>query len=201
MIKDTWHTQRYGIFKNKEQTMSTELRILVLEDNPYDAEIEIALLEKANYACEWKRVESQSEFMACLEKPDYDVIIADYNLPDFNGLIALELFREHNLDIPFIIVSGAIGDEKAIQCLKSGATDYVLKDRLLRLEYVVRRCLHEKEKQHKLKRNAEERAELEKLLQQAQYMEALGVLSSGIAHDFNNCLTIIRGYAEIALAR
>ncbi len=181
--------------------MSTSLRILVLEDNPYDAEIEIALLEKANYACEWERVESQGEFMACLEAPNYDVIIADYNLPDFNGLIALELFREHNLDIPFIIVSGAIGDEKAIQCLKSGATDYVLKDRLLRLESVVQRCLHEKEKQRKLKRNAEERAELEKLLHEAQYMEALGVLSSGIAHDFNNCLTVIRGYAEIALAR
>ncbi|MDM8556083.1 response regulator [Desulfococcaceae bacterium HSG7] len=181
--------------------MAATLRILILEDNPYDAEIEIALLEKANYACQWKRIESQSEFMACLNAPDYDLIIADYNLPDFNGRIALELFRQYNLDIPFIIVSGAIGDEKAIECLKSGATDYVLKDRLLRLESVVRRCLHEKEKQHKLKRNAEERAELEKLLHQAQYMEALGVLSSGIAHDFNNCLTVIRGYAEIALAR
>ncbi len=113
----------------------------------------------------------------------------------------MELFRKHNLDIPFIIVSGAISDEKAIECLKSGANDYVLKDRLLRLETVVRRCLYEKEEQRKLKRSADERAQLEKQLRQAQYMEALAVLASGFAHDFNNYLTVIRGFAEITLAR
>ncbi len=134
--------------------MSTLLRVLILEDNIYDAELEIATLEGAGYQCQWQRVEIGAEFMACLDKPEYDLILADYNLPAFNGLTALKLCFERNLEIPFILVSGKLGEEVAIESLKAGATDYVLKNRLSRLGPVVKRALQEKEQQRQ-RRQAE----------------------------------------------
>jgi signal transduction histidine kinase/DNA-binding response OmpR family regulator len=134
--------------------MSTNLRLLILEDNSYDAELEIATLEEAGYVCRWERVESQTEFLARLASrpPDYDLILADYNLPAFDGLTALKLFLELDLNLPFILVSGALGEEIAIESLKAGATDYVLKTRLERLGPVVERALREKEEQQQRKR-------------------------------------------------
>ena len=133
--------------------MSNNLRILFLEDSLYDAELSIAALEKAGYTCQWERIETRAEFLARLDPsaPDYDVILADYNLPTFDGLTALKLFLERDLDIPFILVSGALGEEIAIESLKTGATDYVLKDRLSRLAPVVKRALREKEEQQQRK--------------------------------------------------
>jgi two-component system cell cycle sensor histidine kinase/response regulator CckA len=135
--------------------MSTALRLLILEDDAYDAEIEVATLEEAGYDCQWERVETQAEFLARLDAPDYDLILADYNVPAFDGLTALELFLERDLDLPFILVSGTLGEEIAIESLKAGATDYVLKDRLSRLGPVVRRALCEKE-EHRQRKRAEE---------------------------------------------
>src|SRR5262249_41111755 len=109
--------------------MSNALRILILEDNVYDAELEINVLEEAGYSCRWRRVETREDFLKQLEEPDYDLILADYSLPSFNGLAALKMALELDLDIPFIIISGTIGEEIAIESLKAGATDYVMKDR------------------------------------------------------------------------
>ena len=134
--------------------MSTVLRLLVLEDDPYDAQLEVATLEEAGYACQWERVETQAQFLACLDAPDYDLILADYNLPTFDGLTALQLFLDRDLDLPFILVSGTLGEEVAIESLKAGATDYVLKGRLSRLGPVVRRALREKE-EHRQRKRAE----------------------------------------------
>ncbi len=136
--------------------MSGTLRILFLEDSLYDVELEIATLETAGYTCQWQRVESRADFLACLDDSaqDYDIVLADYNLPAFDGLTALKLFLERNLNIPFIIVSGALGEEIAIESLKTGATDYVLKNRLSRLPPVVERALREKEVQRQ-RRQAE----------------------------------------------
>jgi len=135
--------------------VSTELRILFLEDDPLDAELVIATLEEAGYACQWERVETRSAFLAGLDALDYDLILADYNLPAFDGLTALQLFCERRLDLPFILVSGTLGEETAIESLKAGATDYVLKDRLSRLASAVGRALREKEEQRQ-RRRAEE---------------------------------------------
>lgn len=120
-----------------------KLRLLVLEDEANDAELEIAELEQAGFDCDWKRVETREHFLASLESPDFDIILSDYALPSFDGLTALSLLLEYKVDIPFILVSGTLGEEAAIGSLKAGATDYVLKTRLSRLGPVVTRALQE----------------------------------------------------------
>ena len=118
------------------------LHLLILEDNPDDAELSIKKLEREGFDVKWTRVDTEEAFRKALaEKPD--LILVDYSLPSFNGLAALEICRQLDLEIPLIIVSGTIGEEIAVECMKSGATDYVLKDKLSRLGPVVKRALEE----------------------------------------------------------
>ncbi len=136
--------------------MSRELRLLILEDDPHDAELAVAHLERAGYSCQWERVETRQAFLARLETARVDLVLADYNLPSFDGLTALKLFRQRDPDTPFILISGTLGEEKAIESLKAGATDYVLKDRLSRLEPVVARALEEAQERRRRRRAEEE---------------------------------------------
>jgi CheY-like chemotaxis protein len=125
---------------------SIQLKVLLLEDDPFDAELIIAMLEESGFKCVWQRVEKKDDFLEQLQRPDpFELILADYNLPSFNGLDALALAKKLHMDIPFILVSGTVGEELAVDCLKAGATDYVLKDRLFRLGYAVKRALLEVE--------------------------------------------------------
>ena len=119
------------------------LRLLILEDEPNDAILELAVLEDAGFNCQWERVDTRAAFETRLEEPAYDLIISDYALPTFDGLSALKLVAEREIDVPVILVSGTMGEEAAIESLKSGATDYVLKTRLSRLVPVVKRALKE----------------------------------------------------------
>ncbi len=124
---------------------SAPLRILMLEDSAPDADLEIALLEEAGLACACERVETREEFLARLPARDWDLILADYQLPSFDGLTALALVGATHPEIPFVLISGTLGEEMAIEALQAGATDYVLKQRLGRLVPVVRRALRERE--------------------------------------------------------
>ena len=121
------------------------LRILLLEDDTADAELQARALTAAGFDCAWERVDNERAFSASLDAGAYDVILSDYRLPSFNGLRALQILRERDLDVPFILVSGALGEEAAIESLKLGATDYVLKGRLDRLPAVIRRALRDTE--------------------------------------------------------
>ena len=121
--------------------MRTPVRILHLEDNPADGDLIRATLEQAELPCEIYRVVAREAFIAEIGVGDYDLILADYNLPAFDGLTALTLARARRPEIPFLFVSGFIGEEAALESLKNGATDYVFKHNFARLAPAIRRAL------------------------------------------------------------
>jgi len=120
------------------------LRVLILEDRPDDAELVVENLRGAGYVLEWARVDTEADFEAKLG-PAIDLILADYNLPQFDAIRALELVKQQELDIPFIVVSGTIGEEAAVEAMRSGAHDYLFKDNLTRLQPAVERELRASE--------------------------------------------------------
>jgi two-component system cell cycle sensor histidine kinase/response regulator CckA len=123
--------------------MSTGLKVLVVEDSENDAELLLHELAKAGYKPTARRVDTAAEMEAALGQDAWDLIISDYVLPQFSGLEALKILRRRSLDIPFIVVSGKIGEEVAVEALKAGAHDYLLKDRLTRLPSAIERELRE----------------------------------------------------------
>jgi PAS domain S-box-containing protein len=120
------------------------IRLLLLEDSPADVELITAALAAAGYQLTFDIVDRPEEFRRRLREPDYDIILADYNLRTWTALDALEIRQELNLDIPLIVVTGSLGDEAAVEIVKQGAADYVLKNRLARLPMVLGRALREK---------------------------------------------------------
>ena len=123
--------------------MATPLNILIVEDSPNDADLVLFELRRAGYTPAWKRVETESDFLAELKKLP-DIVLSDYSLPQFSGLRAAELLQKSGLNIPFILISGTVGEDAAVEAMKLGATDYLLKDRLVRLAQSVERALEQK---------------------------------------------------------
>src|SRR6266513_1996043 len=123
--------------------MNFPLRVLHLEDDARDTELVQAALEGEGIQSELTRVEREEDFLAALKRESLDLILADYTLPSFDGLSALRIAQQHLPDVPFIFVSGTLGEDVAIEALKTGATDYVLKTRLARLGPSVNRALRE----------------------------------------------------------
>lgn len=134
--------------------MAIPLRVLILEDRPSDAELVLHELRRAGFEPEWERVDTEADYLDRLD-PALDLVLADYSLPQFDGLSALRLLQERELDIPFIIVSGTIGEDLAVGAMKEGAADYLLKDRLARLGPAVAHALEQK-RLHDEKQKAEE---------------------------------------------
>lgn len=116
------------------------LRILMVEDNPLDAELALRELRQEGFEPHWRRVDTESDFLAALH-PNLDIILSDFKMPQFDGLQALRLLVDRGHETPFIIVSGTIGEDIAVEAIKLGATDYLLKDRLARLGPAVKRAL------------------------------------------------------------
>ena len=135
--------------------MKNPLRILHVEDSPKDAELVETTLQQEGIACDVLRVQTRSDFVSALEQSRFDLILGDYTMPGFDGLSALKIAQEKCPDVPFIFVSGTLGEDVAIEALKHGAVDYVLKDRLSRLIPSVRRALREVEEQRERKRAQE----------------------------------------------
>jgi two-component system cell cycle sensor histidine kinase/response regulator CckA len=119
--------------------MSEILRVLQVEDAESDAALIIRLLEKFGYVVHSERVEDAGQMRQALARQDWDVVVADYQLPQFNAAEALRILRECTVDIPFIVVSGTIGEDRAVEMMRAGAQDYVLKDRIARLAPAVQR--------------------------------------------------------------
>jgi two-component system, cell cycle sensor histidine kinase and response regulator CckA len=162
------------------------LRILHIEDSEADSLLVQQRLLREGMDCQVDRVETREQFEQALRHIPFDLILADCKLPRFSGLEALTLAKSMHPNIPFVFVSGTIGEEAAIESLRNGATDYVLKDRLSRLVPAVMRALTDT-------KNRANYEQMEKQLREAQRLEAIGTLAGGVAHDFNNLLTIISG--------
>jgi len=180
--------------------MNSSIRILYLEDNPTDVELSRAVLEKDGLKYEMTVVETREDYVAALEAGGYDLILADYHLPSFGGMEALEFAREKYWWLPFIFVSGMMGEEIATESLKRGATDYVLKERMARLPGSMRRALVEAEERRRL-RNAE--AEREKLLeelsvQHQQLTEVLRRMPAGVIIAEAPSCKLIMGNGQMA---
>ncbi|MDI1313011.1 PAS domain S-box protein [Prosthecobacter sp.] len=141
--------------------MTQPLRVLLAEDNPNDSELVLRALRQAGFDPDWHRVETEQDFLERLT-PDLDIILSDYDMPEFNGPHALELLQHSGMDIPFIIISGTIGEDVAVEMMRLGATDYLLKDRLTRLGIAVRQAMA----QGQLRRERVKAAEAQKLNEQ-----------------------------------
>jgi PAS domain S-box-containing protein len=171
--------------------MKATLTILNLEDNVADAELNAAMISARWPHCEFQRVDTRANFVAALEQKNFDLILSDYSIPGFDGREALSLAREKCPETPFMFVSGTIGEDTAIEALKNGATDYVLKHRLMRLIPAVDRALRE------VAEHAEcQRAELAMRQSEHKYRELFESLSeaafladekTGKVIDTNRC--------------
>lgn len=125
--------------------MSKSIHILNIEDSVDDSELMLIEFEKAGYSPIWERVETPENMQKALEKNDWDIIISDYTMPHFSGPEALKLLQEYGRDIPFIIISGAVGEDIAVISMKAGANDYLMKSNLTRLVPAVEREIREAE--------------------------------------------------------
>src|SRR6202051_1242956 len=154
--------------------MPHPLRILSVEDDPKDTELIQALLETEGIVCQVTRVDTQAALQASIEQGGIDLILADYTLPSFDGISALKFAMKSCPDVPFIFVSGTLGEEVAIEALKIGATDYVLKTRLSRLVPSVLRALREATQKAERKRSEDALRQSEAYLAEAQRLSKTG---------------------------
>jgi diguanylate cyclase (GGDEF)-like protein/PAS domain S-box-containing protein len=146
--------------------MEVLIRLLHLEDDPLDAELIKDKLETEGLLCDITWVNSKETFESTLGRETFDIVLTDFNLPDYDGMAALRYVHEHQPELPVIVISGRLGEEEAVECLKAGATDYVLKQRMQRLCAAVRRALLEKAEQITRREAEEEVVRQHKFLRQ-----------------------------------
>ncbi len=172
--------------------MSKKLKVLIVEDSEDDALLLLRELRQSGYETVSKRVETPETMKAALRNGGWDIVISDYVLPRFSGLVALDILKQRDQDIPFIIVSGNIGEDIAVDAMRAGAQDYIIKGNLTRLVPAVERELREAEVRRKNKQ-----AEAEAI--RAGQLASLGELAAGVAHEINNPINGIVNYAQMLL--
>jgi len=166
------------------------LRVLLVEDDPDDGELIRLALQRGGYKPLLLRVETAGELRRALAEQPWDVVLSDYSLPAFSGPDAFGVVRETGLDIPFLIVSGTVGEEVAVDAMRAGVHDFLLKGHLGRLVAAIERELREAEIRT-------ERRKMEKQLLISERMASVGTLAAGIVHEINNPLSVMSGNLDV----
>ncbi|MBK8257426.1 MAG: hybrid sensor histidine kinase/response regulator [Polyangiaceae bacterium] len=168
--------------------MSQPLQLLLIEDSEDDAALLLRELKRVGFAVTVTRIETEAELLDALENRAFELVLCDYTLPTLDAPRALEIVQASGRDVPFVIVSGTIGEERAVESMRAGARDFILKDRLARLGPAVRRELTESQARQEKARMREQLQQSEAVLRRSEKLRALGEMAAGITHDLKNLL-------------
>jgi signal transduction histidine kinase len=174
----------------KPQTQRKPLRVLIVEDNPDDAELVILELRRGGYDPDVLRVQTATDMRAALLERSWDLIVSDYSMPSFSAPEAFAVLRNLNIDLPFVVVSGTVGEEVAVEAMRAGVHDFLLKGNLRRFVAAIERELREAAVRS-------ERRKIQEQLMISERMASVGTLAAGVAHEINNPLAVVVGNLQL----